>query len=120
MPLLKYNDIERKRCLRLYAAGMTCPQVEGVTGVDRQTVQKWANEEGVIRGRDVQLSRRDKEEIKTLYRQYRHTCPEIARITGIPKYQVYYYLRREGLNRSKSQARRLREAKRAKRSGRKA
>ena len=115
MPKLKYTQQDRTRCMRLYTAGMSCSQVEGVTGVHHATVQKWANEEGAIRDRDVLLSRRDKEEIKALYRQYRHTCPEIARITGIPEYQVYYFLRREGLTRNKSQARRVREAKRARR-----
>lgn len=115
MPKVKYTAEDRRRCLRLYTAGMSCPQVEGVTGVHRGTVQKWANEEAVIRSRDVELSGAEKEEIEHLYRRCHHTCPEIARITGLPEYQVYYYLRREGINRSKTQARRLREAKRSRR-----
>ena len=113
MPRMKYTEEDRDRALKLYRAGMNGTQIEGVTGIHRATVHKWARQEGVVRPRStVQLSRKEKLEVKRLYNRNRHSCSNIARITGIPVYQVYYYLRKQGLTRNPAEARRVREQKR--------
>ena len=115
MPKLKYTNKDRQRALDLYSRGMTGKQIEAVTGIKKGSVLKWARDWGIVRGRAVQLSQKEKEEIRFLYVTCKHTVVQIARITGVPDWTVFYYLSKNNLTRTKTEARRLREVKKQRR-----
>lgn len=116
MPLLKYTKEDRKRAMKLYAAGMNSRQVSGVTGVHRYTVLKWAREDGIVRDRStISLSDKEKKEVREYYITYRHSSREVSLITGISIHKIKYYLRKEGLSRTSGEARKLKHQKKLQR-----
>lgn len=109
MPKLKYSEDDKERALKLYKAGMSGPEVEGVTGVKKGTVQKWARQEGIVRDRSsIELTEKEKKEIIYLYRKGQSSTNQISAMMDIPKHQVFYFLRKKGLTRSRNQARQIR------------
>lgn len=96
---------------------MSAPQVEGVTDIHSATVLKWARESGVVRSRStISLSKREKEEIRSLYVTYRHSIKQVSLITGISRHKIFYWLNKQGLTRSKAESMKLRAWKRKQRS----
>lgn len=118
MPELKYTEDDRSRAVRMYRKGFTGPQIEHLTGIHKQTVHKWAREEGIARPRSsVSMSKREKQEVINLYQKKRHSIHQIHLITGIKEWRISYFLRKKGITRSHKEARRLREWKRQQRKG---
>lgn len=109
MNFRKYTQADKDRSNRLYEAGLSGPKIEAVTGIHFATAQKWARQAGISRPRStMDISERDKKEIKELYVKYKHSINQINVMMDIPKWKIFYFLNKHGLMRTRTKARRLR------------
>jgi DNA-binding CsgD family transcriptional regulator len=105
-PKYKYDREDRIRAMNLYESGMSCKEVESVTGIHAASVRNWARQKGVIRPRNTSsLTDKQKEEIKYLYLSRKHSRRQVAKEMGISQWKVYNYLKKKDLIRNKSEAR---------------